>query len=111
MCNPGLILQLYMNSLNPKQNRLFQRPKSDKNFNIHDVDNSELYENAPVGKNQIPKLLKRLCETVGHPPLGNHSIRVTVIRYLKKMNFQDREIMAVSGNFDTPVISEKVQVF
>ena len=96
--NTGLFIQLYLESLNEKQKRLFQMAKRPaKKFSIHDFEQTVLFNDSPLGKNTVSKMLRRLCQTIGHQEFTNHSIRSTIIRSLNRMGFQDRTIAGMSG--------------
>ena len=89
---------LYIEHLNPKCNRLFQRgSRSSKKFNIHDLGQLVLYDNAPLGQHQIGKMLPRLTEAVNKPRLTNHSIRVTAIQTLIRLGVNEHEVIQFSG--------------
>ena len=99
--NPGLYLSLYYKFLNPKQDRLFQKPQRQcKAFDIHDFKRTVLFEDKPVGKNMVGEMLKKLLKAAGQPTeWTNHNIRSTCITSLKKAGVEDRAVMNVSGMF------------
>lgn len=99
-CNQGRLFQLYRELLNPDCDRLFQKARrQSKKFSVHAFENTVLFENVPVGKNMIPKNMKTLCEILDKPAVKNHDVRATAIRLLKRLKFEDRAIMAVSGTW------------
>ena len=91
--NPANFMGNYLTTLHPDNPRLFQRvQRPSKNFDIHDLTKDCLFENSPRGKHKIKNMLKLLCQIVGKPGMGNHSIRATGIIYLKQGGFEDRII-------------------
>ena len=99
VCNPGNLMELYLELTNPENARLFQRARdsSKKKFNLHDLDVTVLFENAPVGRDAINKNLKTLCQILGKEEMTNHCIRTTGINILKRSGYDDRDIVATSG--------------
>ena len=97
-CNTGRLFELYQQLLNPKCDRLFQKARTkSKSFDIHNFENTCLYENAPVGKHKVKENMKTLCAILDREELPNHSVRRTAIENLKRLGYDDREIMAKSG--------------
>ena len=98
--NPGEFLRMYIASTNDKLDRLFQRPqRAAKWFSIHKFEIKTLYENAPIGRDMIGTMLKRLCTAAGlEDKYTNHCLRATGIQNLKRLGVQDRDIVNVSGN-------------
>ena len=98
--NPGRLFELYLMTLNPKNDRLFQRCRNAKakSFNLHDFKHECFYENSPVGHTTFGKTLPLLCEIVDKPRLTNHSTRKTVITNMQRNNYTENEVMAVSGD-------------
>ena len=92
---------MYMDSLNPKLDRLFQRAqRKAKWFNLHDFSITCLFENAPIGKNTIENMTKLICKAAGEPQnWTNHCLRATGISTLKKLGFEDRAICNVTRKF------------
>ena len=102
--NPGRLMELYLQFTHPENNRLFQRARTvSKKFDLHDLDQTQLFENAAVGKGTVGKNLRALCELLGKDELTNHCLRTTGINILKRSGYDDREIMAVSGRISTHV--------
>jgi hypothetical protein len=62
--------------------------------------------------------LPELCQTVGVPVLGNHSIRSSSIRALKRANFEDRDVATLSGhknlanlsNYQIPTVTDRTRM-
>ena len=98
--NPGRFFELYLNLLNPENDFLFQRPRNSPtdSFNIHDFTESTIFVNSKAGRDQIPKMLKTLCEIVDCPILKNHSVRSTGITELRKLGYDVFDIMKISGH-------------
>ena len=94
-------MALYIEVLNPKNDRLFQKPQRDaKWFNIHNFTIDCFYEMKPIGKNLIGDMLKKLCKAADQPlKWTNHSIRATGITNLKASGVEDRAVINVSGKF------------
>ena len=99
LCNPGKLMELYLELTHPDNQRLFQRARdsSAKKFNLHDLNTVILFENAPCGIGTIRKNLKTLCQLLGKEEFTNHSIRTTGINILKRAGYGDRDITSVSG--------------
>ena len=96
--NPAKFYQFYMKSRNPKQIRLFQRVQRVASwFDIDDFDTKVLFEDGPVGKNQISAMLKMLCQITGQPKFTNHSLRATGICILKSYGFDDGTLAKLTG--------------
>ena len=99
--NPANFMGNYLITLNPDNSRLFQRIKRpSKDFDIHDLTKICLFEKGARGKNKISKMLQILCGIVNKPGLGNHSIRATGIRLLKRAGFEDRIIRKFSSTYN-----------
>ena len=98
--NPAKFYQFYMKSRNPKQIRLFQRVQRDASwFDLDDFATKVLFEDGPVGKNQISAMLKMLCEITGQPKFRNNSLRATGICILKSYGFDDCNIAKLTGKY------------
>ena len=99
--NPALFFQMYLDSTNPRLDRLFQRAqRKSKKFNLHDFSTTCLFEAAPVGKNTIAQLTKSLCKAAGEPEnWTNHCLRATGISTLKRLGYEDRAIVGLTGKF------------
>ena len=96
--NPAKFYQFYMKSRNPKQIRLFQRVQRDASwFDLDNFDTKVLFEDGPVGKNQISAMLKILCQITGQPKFTNHSLRATGICILKSYGIDDLIIAKLTG--------------
>jgi hypothetical protein len=97
--NPGRLLEVFLLGLHPENVFLFQRPAPQSTqFNIHQERCNVWFTKAKIGKNKVGKLLPLLCQTVGVSVLGNHSIRASSIRALKRANFEDRVVATLSGH-------------
>ena len=112
---------LYVEHLNPKLERLFQRSvcfiwnysrfefslinfffyyrarRASKQFQLNDFGQQVLYVNSPLGHHQIGKMLARLTEAIGKPRLTNHSIRATAIQTLIRLGMNEHEVMQFTG--------------
>ena len=90
--------ELYLAHLNPNNNRLFQKPyRAAKKFDIHDFERTFLFENQPIGQNQIIQMLATLTEILGVPRLTNHSIRTQAVQTLIKLGFPEHVILQFTG--------------
>ena len=98
-CDFGRFVQLYMSTLDPQSNIVFQKPKIEsQDFEIHDYEkNLILFEKTPLEEWKLRRSAERLCQALGRPPVRNGDIRVTAICLLKRLNFEDREISLVCG--------------
>ena len=91
--NPGRLIEIYMSSLNERNENLFQRPlEASKKFDIHLASTNVWFANANIGKNKVSTILPSLCGILGIPSLTNHCIRATGIRALKRAQFEDRKV-------------------
>lgn len=92
MC-PVRSFENYIGSLNPGNNRLWQRPKSS-------VPNGNIwYENRPVGHGPIDNFmadLSGLCNLSKR--YTNHCIRVTGVTTLRRGHFNEKQVMSVTGH-------------
>ena len=74
------------------------------------MNRKQLFENAPVGKNLIDNLTKRLCKAAGQPEhWTNHCLRATGISTLKRLGYDDRAICDLTGM--CPVLNLKLEIF
>ena len=93
---PVKAFELYLSKLNPNLPYLWQRPKPKENFKETD---EVWYRNAPVGKNTLGTLMKRISEDLElSQTYTNHCIRTTAVSLLDECNFEARHIMRVSGH-------------
>ena len=92
-------LQLYLSSLNKKNNRMFQKPwrLTGKKFSLHHNFTHDIFENAAIGENSIDDMCRTLCDLVDKPELTNHSVRTAGITILKNLGVEDRLLQNVSG--------------
>ena len=94
----GRLFELYVNSLNPKNNRLFQRMREQgSHFDPNNLEETCLFVNEPVGKNKVAKMLKTLCRAVDKPDnLTNHSCRGDAISLLFRNGFDSHKVQFLS---------------
>ena len=98
--NPAKYHGQYLKTLNEKNPRLFQRINRDsKDYDIHDLKKQCLFEKTPRGQCKIEQMLRILCEIVGKPGFGNHSLRATGICLCKDNDFEDRLIQKFSSKY------------
>ena len=87
------MLEYYLKATHPENQRLFQlEVKISKKFDIHTTTETVWFQNVPVGKTMIPKMLPLLCQAAGVDELTNHSLRATAINALARSGFQFLEI-------------------
>jgi site-specific recombinase XerD len=91
MC-PVRSFRKYVNVLNPNLDRFWQRPKKQGKGVIW-------YENAPVGKNKLAKMLSRMSEKAELSEIyTNHSLKATAATVLKEAGVTNKDIIAVTGH-------------
>jgi hypothetical protein len=89
--NPGRFLELYIQTLNPYNEHLFQRPRRPaKGFSLHDPTTTTYYEVKKVGINTVADMMPKLSIAAGVPRITNNAIRPTAIRRLKRAGYEDR---------------------
>ena len=82
----------YKRHLNPKCNRLFQRPSRAEN-------SVQWYANAPLGHNYLGKMMSTISEQAGlSKRYTNHSLRSTTVHILDSNDFAGRHITSVTGH-------------
>ena len=87
-------LKKYLRKLNPMCEYMWQRPK----VQVSDADDV-WFDNAPVGKNTLESMTKKICEDAGcSKKYTNHSLRATSITILDHAGYASRHIMTVSGH-------------
>lgn len=98
--NPGAYTKTYLDSLNPSNPYLFQRPcQPAKSFSIHNPQTTVLFEpNAKVGEHKIGNMLPELCHLLGLRRYTNHCIRTSAIVNMKTAGIEDRKIAAITGH-------------
>ena len=97
--SPGLFFELFQSFLNNDSEYLFQTPKKkSKKIDIDDLESNELYLKSKVGENIVGGMMPKLCEVLSLDRFTNHCCRVTGIRILKRLGYEDRAIMAISGH-------------
>ena len=90
---PVKLFEKYINKLNPKCGRLWQRPKD-----CFCENDSIWYQNRPIGKSVISTFMSRICQICDiETKYTNHCLRVTCINMLKA-NFSDADVMSISGH-------------
>ncbi|XP_062599882.1 uncharacterized protein LOC134261458 [Saccostrea cucullata] len=84
----------YKRHLNPKCDRIFQRPK--RNFS----SSHYWYDNVPLGHNTIGNLMAAISQKAGlSQRYTNHSLRATLVHTLDSTGlFSGRHIMSVTGH-------------
>ena len=81
----------YLSLLNPENEVLFQRPKSDPKHG------EPWYDNCPLGKNTLGNKMKKLSEKAHlSKTYTNHCLRATSITLLD--GFEARHVMTISGH-------------
>ena len=56
------------------------------------------YANAPIGKNRLNTMVKRMCKAADLPPRTNHSLRVTGATTLFSKNVPEKLVQEVTGH-------------
>ena len=94
--NPGLLLRIHLDHLNPDCPNMFQKPKD---LGPHELAYEDCwYHNCNVGKNPLGSFLPSLTKELKLPHFTNHSLRTSAIEILKESGYSDREIMKLSGH-------------
>ena len=88
--------KLYISKLNPKSDRLWQKPRQGYLHYMHET----WYEKRHVGEKTIQSFMKNLSEAakLGANDYTNHSIRATCIGTLDDEGFEARHITALSSH-------------
>ena len=91
------VVRRYLNKLNPKQDRLFQR--ACYGTTVLQQDRDVWFMNAALGHNMLAKFMHELSVAANlSTTYTNHCVRVTTIVNLKSAGFEDEKICAVSGH-------------
>ena len=91
---PVLSFEKYLEKLNPKCERLWQRPKA--SFLPNETC---WYTNSPIGAKTLQKFMPTLSEKCQlSKRYTNHSIRATGATILSHQRFNPAQIMSVSGH-------------
>ena len=91
---PVYSLKKYLQKLNPKCEKFFQKPR-----NFAAEDDTVWYENKPVGINTMGKMMKTISEEAKLSTIyTNHSIRATTATVLAQAGVESRNICAVTGH-------------
>lgn len=92
MC-PVKSFMKYKRALNPKCNRLFQRPS-------RNPTSLQWYDAIPMGHNSIGDMMPKMSESAGlSKRYTNHSLRATAVHLLDSTGrFSSRHIMSVTGH-------------
>ena len=103
MC-PVSLYELYISKLNPKSDKLWQKPRQGEVFYI----DSEWYEARPVGHDLLDRFMKHLSKSanLSTDVYTNHSIRATCIGTLDKRGFEARHITAISSHKNESTICQ-----
>ena len=105
---PVRAFENYTNNLNKKCESLWQRPA--KKFPT--TEGKAWYDNVVVGHNTHDKFMTKLSEDCNlSKKYTNHCIRVTGITSLKRGNFSDKQVMAITGHksIDSLAIYQRVK--
>ena len=91
---PILAYNKLLSKLNPKIDRLWQRPKqtSDKGFNETNWFNAQ-----PVGKNKLSAMMKNISKDLGlSKHYTNHTVRAAAINKLSDAGVETRQLMHIT---------------
>lgn len=90
-------LRLYLSKLNPQDPSFFQRPRTGKNV----LNEPIWYCNKRVGENKIAGFMKEISKQAKlSKTYTNHCIRATTSTVLSHQNFNQNDIIAVTGHKD-----------
>ena len=93
MC-PVLSFKLYMGKLSDDCDRLWQRPKTSSL-----ISDTTWYTAVPVGEKKLSGFMTRIVKSLNLPvKYTNHSIRATGATLLSRANFNNAQIMSVTGH-------------
>ena len=84
----------YINALSPKSEKLWQTAKFDNFPN----DNSTIYYYGKMGHNKLDNFVSDICKLLGIQKYTNHCLRVTAVTILKRQNYNDKQIMSITGH-------------
>ena len=85
----------YFETLLPRSENLWQTPKFDK----FPTDGTKTFYYGKMGHNKIDNFVGDICELLKFPRrYTNHTLRATAITNLKRENFNDDQIMSITGH-------------
>ena len=86
----------YVNALSPKSEKLWQTPK----FEEFPTDlATTVYYYGKMGHNKLDSFVADVCKLVGLPKkYTNHTLRVTAITNLTRKNYNNKQIMSITGH-------------
>ena len=101
ICNQYRIFELYLKLLNPKENRLWQKPNLQNPKKVlHNFDVQVLFTNIPLGKNRAYNCLSNISKYCGTKHYSNHCARATGITLLSNAGYDQNTIAKLSGKFE-----------
>jgi hypothetical protein len=100
---------MYTEALHPNSEKLWQTPK----FNLFPTDGQKVwYGPGNVGHNSLDSFMSKFAKSCGFTQKGytNHSLRASGITTLKRNNYNDKQIMSITGHRSSAslVIYQKV---
>jgi hypothetical protein len=95
---PSMVDKKYcpVRALHPSSEKLWQTPK----FNLFPTDGQKVwYSPGNVGHNSLDSFMSKLAKSCGFAQKGytNHSLRASRITTLKRNNYNDKQIMSITG--------------
>ena len=85
----------YLNALSPRSEKLWQTPK----FEEFPTDGSTVFYYGKMGHNKIDSFVGEVCDLVGtQKRYTNHCLRVTAVTNLSRQNFNNKQIMSITGH-------------
>lgn len=87
----------YTQALHPDSEKLWQTPK----YNVFPTNGQEIwYGPGNVGHNKLDKFMSNLAKSCGLQDKGytNHSLRASGVTTLKRNDYNDKQIMSVTGH-------------
>ncbi|CAB4044441.1 threonine dehydratase biosynthetic, chloroplastic, partial [Paramuricea clavata] len=88
---------MYTVALHPTSEKLWQTPK----FNLFPTDGQKVwYGPSNVGHNSLDSFMSKLAKSCGFAQKGytNHNLRASGVTTLKRNNYNDKQIMSITGH-------------
>ena len=88
---------MYTEALHPTSENLWQTPK----YNLFPTNGQKVwYGSSNVGHNSLDSFISKLAKSFGftHKGYTNHSLRASGITILKRDNYNNKQIMSVTGH-------------
>ena len=85
----------YVDALSRNSEKLWQTPKFDK---FPEDETTKTFYYGAMGHNKLDNFVGDICDLLKFPRrYTNHTLRATVITNLKRDNFNNKQIMSITG--------------